>query len=203
MNTVHAQHLALGTIVQTGPREISFASARACREIYSFATKCLKSPIYETMGHPGLHSFIDKEKHRERKRRLAHVFAQSTLNDLESVIQDHVAKFTELAAKNTGKSWDIVQPLRMLVLDITGQVLLGQSFNALGAEEPPYYVKIMEYVQPMIAIDGGAPWLATILRAMPFQWARDFTGSSEYIYGVRICIKSLGFGRLMKLIIYM
>ena len=194
MSTVHALHLAHGAIVQTGPREISFASARACREIYSFATKCLKSPIYEKMGHPGLHSFTDRGRHRERKRRLAYVFAQSALNDLEPMVQNQVVKFTKLAEKSIGKPWDIVQPLRMLALDIAGEVLLGQSFNALGAEETPYYVTIMEYVQPMIAINGGAPWLATLLKKIPSKWARDFTGSSEYIYGVRIYMTSLGAG---------
>ncbi|ORY01050.1 cytochrome P450 [Clohesyomyces aquaticus] len=183
MNTVHALHVKHGSVVQIGPREISFASAGALKTIYGLSTPCIKSPIYESMGRPGIFGMRDKAQHRERRNRVSHVFSTQVLKELEPAVHAHVKNMVRILGKHVGKPFDVVRPMRMLAMDISGEILLGQSFNALDAETPPYYVSVMNYVHPMFSIDRELPQLATFLRMLPFRKIKDFTGSVHYIYG--------------------
>ncbi|KAF2477738.1 cytochrome P450 [Lindgomyces ingoldianus] len=170
MNAVHALHLKHGPVVQIGPREISFSSGKALKDIYSPMTKCMKSPIYESMGRPGVFGMRDKEQHRERRNRVAHVFAMNVLKELEPAVQAQIANLTRILGECGGRPFDVVKPMRMLALDImVGEILLGQCFNALGAADPPYYVTVMNYVHPMFSIDREVPWLGAFLRMLPIK----------------------------------
>ncbi|KAF2261269.1 cytochrome P450, partial [Lojkania enalia] len=186
MNVVHDLHRKFGPIVQTGPREISFPSAQAARDIYGTNAQCVKSEIYDYMGPESLFTTRTKEKRREMKKRVAHVFAPGVLRELESSIEIHVNRLLELIEKEEGKSWDVVKPLRMLTLDISGEVLFGRPFGALGAKKLPYFVEVMKYVHPMFRVESDAPILARLLRIVPFRKIHDFAGSVEYVYGTQL-----------------
>lgn len=184
MTTVHSLHLRYGPIVQTGPREISFSSERARRDIYDFHTLSLKSKLYDSFGPPSLFTFRDKDQHRERRARIAHAFTTNVLRELEPAMQEQISRFISILYQNEGTPWDIVQPTRMLALDIAGEVLLGQAFNVLGSDEVPYYVQVMNYVHPMFALSSQLPFVASILHHLPFKWSKDFAGSVAFVYGV-------------------
>ncbi|KAL1603825.1 hypothetical protein SLS60_005416 [Paraconiothyrium brasiliense] len=186
MNTVHYLHLKHGKIVQIGPREVSMSSAEAARVIYASNTPCTKGDIYKAMGRPSLFNFVDKEKHRERRRRVTHVFAAKVLAEMEPEFQGHAGRLVELIERAGGLPWDIVRPLKMLSLDTgvtTGEVLLGQSFNALGSDPPPHYVNLMKYLHPVFALDREVPRLMWLLRLIPFKSLQDICGVVDYIYG--------------------
>ncbi|KAF2108369.1 cytochrome P450 [Lophiotrema nucula] len=185
MNTIHSLHARHGSIVQIGPKEISFASARACKDIYSVNSRCLKSPIYDNLGKPGLVGMRDKEQHRERLKRVSHVFAPSVLRELEPGLQAQIQKLVALIAKNEGRGFDIVKPSRMLALDIAGEVFLGGDFGALGAKEgeEPHYVQVMGLLIPYRGLETDVPWLLPLLKLLPFKRVKDFLGVVDYIYG--------------------
>lgn len=186
MNTIHNLHLKYGPIVQTGPNELSFATATARETIYGSNTRSLKSKVYDTFGPSSLFMFRDKEQHRERKKRIRHVFAPAVLRDLEQMIQIQISKLLKLLRQNQRVPWDVVKPTHMLTLDIGGEILLGEEFGAqdsLEGKETPYFIQVMPYVHPMFALNREMPWLVRILKLLPLKWARDVTGSIDYVYG--------------------
>jgi cytochrome P450 len=186
MNTVHSLHLKYGPIVQTGPNEISFATATAQETIYGSNTLAFKSKVYDTFGPPSLFMFRDKEQHRERKRRIQHVFAPAVLRDVEPMIHSQISKFLQLLRHNQRAPWDVVKPTHMLTLDIGGEVLLGKDFGAqssLEGKDTPYFLQVMPFVHPMFALNHEVSWLVKILELLPFKWTADLTGSIDYVYG--------------------
>ncbi|KAF2739537.1 cytochrome P450 [Polyplosphaeria fusca] len=182
-NTVHALHRRHGPIVQIGPREISFASAQACKDIYGVHTKCSKSAMYDNFAKPGLVGMRDRGQHRERLQRVAHVFSLSVLKELEPSVQDQIAQLRALLVKSEGTAVDVVKLMHLLALDVAGIILLGENFGALGAERPSYYVKVMKLLVPFRGVETTFPWAIPILKVLPFEWARDFTGVVDYVYG--------------------
>ncbi|KAF2265756.1 cytochrome P450 [Lojkania enalia] len=180
---VHSLHLKYGPVVQLEPETISFTTPRALKDIYGSDTPCTKAKIYDNFGPPSLFTFRDKDKHRERRRRVAHAFAPSVLKDLEPAVQDQVSIFLRLVPEKI--SWDVVKPTRTLALDIGGEVLLGKAFGAQGKEkdEMPYYVQVMNYVHPMFGLANAMPWLAAFVKRLPFKFTKDFAGSVDYIFG--------------------
>lgn len=191
MNVVHSLHLKHGSVVQVGPQELSFCSATACRDIYGLNTLALKSKIYNSFGPPSLFTFRDKEIHRERKKRISHVFAPSAIRDYEAGMQSQISRYIDAIRERKGKEFDIVGQTRLLALDIAGEILLGQSFEAFGARDLPYFVQVMNFVHPMFALSSEVPWLVWGLEGLGglgVRWARDFAGSVDYVYGVRFIL---------------
>ena len=54
-----------GNVVQIAPRELSFSSATAIRDIYGPSSKCFKSKVYLAMGREAIFQIVDPERHRE------------------------------------------------------------------------------------------------------------------------------------------
>ena len=68
-----------GNTVQITPKELSFSSATAIRDIYGPSTKCLKSKVYSAIGREAIFQMVNPEKHRKRQRRIVHIFGLNLL----------------------------------------------------------------------------------------------------------------------------
>lgn len=120
-NCVHELHKKYGgNIVQVAPRELSFSSTAAIRDIYGLSAGCLKPKIYSAVGREAMFQMVDPEKHRERQRRMIHIFGFNVLLQLEPMIQEQISRMIDLVERSVDKPCEVLYITRMLALDVAG-----------------------------------------------------------------------------------
>jgi cytochrome P450 len=62
---------------------------------------------------------VIKEEHRERQKRIAHIFGPVSVAQIEPIISDHVAKLLHAIRKMASEPIDVMLWFRMLALDVT------------------------------------------------------------------------------------
>lgn len=183
--TIHKLHQKYGPIVQLAPNEISFSSIKCIKAIYGSSTSCAKSPAYDNFGRQGLFQMQDQEKHRQRQNRVAHIFSQRSMQQMESLVQHQIDLLVLAIEQRLGTVVDALQWCRMTALDISGELLLGKSFDGLrGDGEAPAYVHHLDNAYLVWSLQGLAPWLCSCLRLLPIQSLQEFLASGDYVYKV-------------------
>jgi len=119
--TVDALHKKYGPVVRLAPNELSFSALPCIRAIYGAGSTCIKSPAYDYFGREGMFQMQEPERHRQRQKRIAHIFAPAVLQQMEPLIQTCVAKLVTQLKKRTGKEVDALHWCRMTVLDVGGE----------------------------------------------------------------------------------
>ncbi|KAF7524172.1 hypothetical protein G7054_g11493 [Neopestalotiopsis clavispora] len=133
---VHEAHQSLGTHVRIGPNHISISDPKAVEQIYGHGANFLKDAWYD--GGAGEHRHMSdarvKEEHRNKRKLLAHVFAQKSLSELEPVISSTIStliqQFSNHAESN--RPMNIRNYLNYFTIDVFGRMLYSQSFGCLG-----------------------------------------------------------------------
>ena len=80
----------------------------------------MKSAAYDNFGGKGAFQMRDKEEHRQRRKRINHVFSQSVLLEMEPLIKDEVENLLKVVEEKCGEPYDVLHWFRMLALDIVG-----------------------------------------------------------------------------------
>jgi len=119
--TVDALHRKYGPVVRLAPNELSFSALPCIKAIYGVGSSCIKSPAYDNFGRIGMFQMQDPERHRQRQKRIAHIFAPSVLQQMEPLIQACVTKLVAQLGKRAGKEVDALHWCRMTVLDVGGE----------------------------------------------------------------------------------
>lgn len=132
-------HDIYGPVVRIAPNELSFNSARAWEDIYSFKpgdAYMQKDPIHLGSADP-LNGFnpitlAKGAEHARQRRALSYAFSEKALREHESLIQSHVDKLIAILREREGEEIDLVNWLSMTVLDIISDLAHGESFDCLG-----------------------------------------------------------------------
>lgn len=120
--TVDALHKKYGPVVRLSPNEISFSSVPCIKTIYGAGSSCVKSSAYDNFGRRGMFQMADPEEHRQRQKRIAHIFAPAVLYQMEPLIQTCVEKLMRQLRKRAGTEVDMLHWARMTVLDVGGEL---------------------------------------------------------------------------------
>ncbi len=80
-----------------------------------------KSAAYDNFGRKGAFQMRDEAEHRERARRIAHVFAPSLLMDMQPLMRAEVANLVHALEARRGAVVDVLYWSRMVALDIVGK----------------------------------------------------------------------------------
>lgn len=121
---LHEYHLKYGPVVQIGPDEITFLSNSAILDIYTGASACEISDIYNGFGNKG-QMFISRDPlHRDKKKRITHLFSIQSMNELEPLMHELCGKLYDVISKATGKPIDVLHWVRMLNLDLAGKITI-------------------------------------------------------------------------------
>ncbi|KAB5585128.1 cytochrome P450 [Coniochaeta sp. 2T2.1] len=181
--TVHELHKKYGPVVRLAPNELSFASLPAIKPVYGAGTTCVKSSAYDNFGRLGMFQMQDPAMHRERQKRVALVFSQSSLQSMEPLVQGVIDKMISVVQKNLGKPLDALHWCRMTALDISGEVLMGKSFGAFDSNGiASTYVHHLDNAYLVWSLFGLAPWLCTALGMLPIKSMRQFFDAGDYVY---------------------
>ncbi|KAL8947151.1 MAG: hypothetical protein Q9222_006534 [Ikaeria aurantiellina] len=121
----------------------------------------------------------DPDQNRERRHLVRHVLASSHIDQAEPMIADQVRKCVSWVKRSQGQSVEVMLLLRRLMLDTAGALFLGAQFGALETEDPPKYLDDLDDYFTISAIRWNAPWILTVLRALPFKSVQHFLGAQQ------------------------
>ncbi|KAI9813028.1 MAG: hypothetical protein M1832_006419 [Thelocarpon impressellum] len=198
--TIHGLHQKYGPVVRIGPDDLSFADVEAVNDIYT-GTKFAKAPVYDLFGRQGLFQMQDAEQHQRRQKRVAHVFAPSSLAVMEPAIHDTVRKLLRSLGRRVGQPIDMLRWFRMLALDVVGELFLGKSFGALDTESTPSFVHDLDAGYLTWSVKGQFPVIYWLMCSLPIPSLRHFLGSGDrlYDYGIQALSDYIGrYGRSSK-----
>lgn len=182
-STVDALHRKYGPVVCLSPNELSFASIDAIKPIYGAGTTCVKSSAYNNFGRLGMFQMQDPEAHRQRQRRVAHIFAASSLQQMEPLIQSVIDRVMDAISKRARAPVDALHWCRMTALDVSGEVLMGKPFGAFdGEEEAPVYIHHLDNAYLVWLLNGLAPFLFQLLTRLPIKGLQHFLAAKDYVY---------------------
>ena len=143
--TVDALHQKYGPIVRLAPNEVSFSCKEAIRSIYGPGATVIKGPAYDSFGRKGMFQMKDPHEHRERHRRVSHIFSATSLQQMEPLVQSVMDRTVAAIDKRGGEAVDALHWCRMMALDVAGEVLMGKDFGAFsGDETAPAYVRNLD-----------------------------------------------------------
>lgn len=118
--TIHELHQKYGSVVRIGPREVSFSSRQAMKDLYGSGNKFMKGPVYEAFGRQSSFTILDKTEHRSRQKRIAHVFAPVSIVVVEPLVKEQVQKLLHVLSKRTNQPLDVMEWFRIFALDVVG-----------------------------------------------------------------------------------
>ena len=73
----------------------------------------------------------DRQEHRARQKRVAHIFGPASVALVEPLIADHIGKFLHAMGDRVGQSLDVMLWFRMMALDITSECVSIRLTSAL------------------------------------------------------------------------
>ena len=124
---LHNLHKKYGPAVRIGPDEVAFSTKQAMRDIYGPNSNYAKAPAYGAFGRKSLFTMRVKEEHRERQKRIAHIFGPASVAQVEPIITEQVTKFLKCVEGRLDQPMDMMLWFRMLALDVTSK---PDSFNS-------------------------------------------------------------------------
>ncbi|GAB1319337.1 hypothetical protein MFIFM68171_09547 [Madurella fahalii] len=181
--TVDALHRKYGPIVRLAPNEVSFSCKEAVKSIYGLGATVMKSAAYENFGRKGLFHMRDPQEHRERQRRVSHIFSANSLQQMEPLVQSVMDRTVAAISKRCGEEVDALHWCRMMALDVAGEVLMGKDFGAFDGEgTAPVYVHHLDNAFIVWNLQGIAPRLARALEWLPIKRLQEFLAAGDYVY---------------------
>jgi cytochrome P450 len=108
--TMIALHVKHGSLVRTGPNEVSVADLAAIKTIYGAGTKFRKSDWYSVwQGHRKFDLFAERNEklHGEQRRLVSRAYSMEALRDLEPYVDNAVKVFVEKMNESLGQVIDM------------------------------------------------------------------------------------------------
>lgn len=86
--------LTKNPVIRVGPNWLSFASARAVKDIYGYNSPCTKGAIYASLQGGGKHlvNIVDRAEHSHRRRMVAVAYGPKNIDAWEPDVANSVAR---------------------------------------------------------------------------------------------------------------
>ena len=108
--TMMALHDKYGSLVRTGPNEVSVSDVAAIKQIYRAGTKFRKSNWYSVwQGHRKFDLFAERNErlHGEQRRLVSSAYAMEALKDLEPFVDKAINVFMDCMSQREGRVVDM------------------------------------------------------------------------------------------------
>jgi len=176
-------HKKYGPIVRIAPNEVSISAPAAMKVIYSITGGFSKSDFYEVFriptDPPSLFTDLDEARHTERRRHVGSAYIMSSLLKLEPHVQIIISRFVLQLDKlfvATGEVANMSTWFYRLAYDVTGQLAVGRSFNAIEEGDKFGFLSLFADRNAHGGILGRAPvWARPVI-------ARFFSTTNIQVY---------------------
>ncbi|KAK0922838.1 hypothetical protein LTS16_012210 [Friedmanniomyces endolithicus] len=129
-------HRELGTLVRTGPREVSVSDLTAIKQIYGAGSKFRKSDWYSVwQGHRKFDLFGERDEkiHGEQRRLVSRAYAMDSLKDLEEYVDHAVTVFLDNMSERQGQVIDMGNWVQLFAFDVIGEVTFSKRFGFMDS----------------------------------------------------------------------
>lgn len=103
-------HRRLGSLVRTGPNEVSVSDLSAIKQIYGAGTRFRKSDWYSVwQGHRKFDLFAERDEriHGQQRRLVSRAYSMESLRDLEQYVDNAINVFLDNMSQRLGKVIDM------------------------------------------------------------------------------------------------
>jgi len=154
---IHKAHDRLGAHVRIAPNHISIVAPEAVDEIYGHGANCLKDNWYDG-GAGEVRTMADtrsKEEHQSKRKRMAHIFSQKSIAQLEPLISERVDCLFQqvLKAAQSSSSINIRRYVNYFTIDVITAIMFGQPARTLEQGNDNVQAETIDgriYTAPMI-----------------------------------------------------
>ncbi|KAK0281343.1 hypothetical protein LTR35_007719 [Friedmanniomyces endolithicus] len=129
-------HRELGTLVRTGPREVSVSDLTAIKQIYGAGSKFRKSDWYSVwQGHRKFDLFGERDEkiHGEQRRLVSRAYAMDSLKVLEQYVDHAVTVFLDNMSERQGQVIDMGNWVQLFAFDVIGEVTFSKRFGFMDS----------------------------------------------------------------------
>jgi Cytochrome P450 len=195
---IHALHQIYGPVVRIGPKELSFSSLSAQKEIYGAGSGFERTSFYrmfDVYGEQNLFTFASGRAHSERKKLLAHSYSKSTvMKSSAKAVEEKVWQFMQLIEREPVVASEIFGSLHYFALDNITDFLYGRfgKTEALMREGDRHIIDdilnprrrklawyachLPKYTKFLISRTGMADKLISVLGLLPQKKPTVYTG---------------------------
>lgn len=184
-------HEQYGEVVKLAPNLLSYASAKAWKDIYERrAGHALleKEPNFYVHPGDGVPSIVtaSHSMHGRMRRLFSHAFSERALREQEPLIRSYVDVMIDslYADAKLGKSVDLVAYFNWTTFDIIGDLTFGESFNCLDQREYHPWVETLFANVKLPTFFSAAqffPGLSGLIMALlPKSLKDDFRSNFDY-----------------------
>jgi len=162
---IHRLHQIYGPIVRVAPNEIAINDAQCFKEIHRVGGGFLKTRWYREMGlagvnRPGIFGMTNPKQHAIRRKLLARGFDQRYLRkQWEDIVSEKVdlavARIKSDAKTPTGA--DVLRWWTYLAIDVSANLMFGESFKTLETGTRLPYIEALEHVMMVIGMKWELP----------------------------------------------
>lgn len=151
---IHEAHLKYGPVVRVGPNEVSFADARAVRDIYTSDNFVKEETFYRAkrIFHENhLFSFRNPEAHKKRRKLLSKGFSQAAMLEFESKISDKIQVMLDQWAdkcRTSDKPIDAYAWTHWLSFDIVYHLMFDEDPGSVTAGKAPVLMPYLRAWKP-------------------------------------------------------
>ena len=175
---IHALHIAYDSpVIRIRPGELSFISADAWKDIYSYRAghfQFERDEITYGRAQNGVHTLLTapKEDHARLRRVLDHAFSDRAFRDQMPIVAGHVDTLIEslheqIRGQYLGKI-DLNKWYNWMSFDVIGDLAFGQSFGCLKSQTYHPWVEMIFGNLKGIAIMGACNRFAAVRRLLPY-----------------------------------
>ncbi|QKX59663.1 uncharacterized protein TRUGW13939_06803 [Talaromyces rugulosus] len=157
-----AMHKKYGTLVRTGPNEVSTSNPEAFNIIYGAGTGFRKSDWYSVwQGTRKWDLFGERntEIHRNQRRLVANTYSLSNMKKLEPYVDSAIGVFITKMAEMSGQQVDISYWTHLFGFDVIGEVTFSKRFGFMESGKDDGAFAIIENSLRSAAWSGYVPWL--------------------------------------------
>ncbi|KIX06852.1 uncharacterized protein Z518_04828 [Rhinocladiella mackenziei CBS 650.93] len=162
-NEILKLHKKYGGIVRIGPKELSYTTKNAWKEIYGLRSNEMSkdlrgSGLLPTFAEAPAINTAPRKDHARMRRTVAHAFSEKALREQEDRMQYYVdLLISRLRDKCIEGPQDIVSWLNYTTFDIMGELTYSQPFGCL--EEGRYH----DWVKMIFQGIKQHPWVQALL----------------------------------------
>ncbi|KAK3704715.1 hypothetical protein LTR37_013689 [Vermiconidia calcicola] len=150
---VYDLHTSGKPVVRTGPNSLSFSDARAIKDVYGHATKCIKDDFYAIQKgtHTHLADVVDKKEHARKRKVLSSAYALKNLEEWEFKVADKVERMIAQFDKR------VSEPGKEVVIDYrpwTNYFTLD-AISDIGLSSPLGFLDQGDDITTGVRLDGS------------------------------------------------
>lgn len=134
--TMIALHQKYGSLVRTGPNEVSVSDLGAIKTIYGAGTRFRKSDWYSVwQGHRKFDLFAERDEkvHGSQRRLISRAYAMESLRDLEPYVNNAVNVFLDNMAERQNQVIDMGKWVQLFAFDVIGEITFSKPFGFMDA----------------------------------------------------------------------